>query len=93
MKGFAVMNEARQEMVARQLAARGVTDERVLRTMGEVPREAFVSPEHRGFAYADRPLPIGSGQTISQPWIVARMIEAARIEPGSRVLGIGAGSG
>ncbi|WP_282026258.1 protein-L-isoaspartate(D-aspartate) O-methyltransferase [Limimaricola cinnabarinus] len=87
------MNEARQEMVAQQLAARGITDERLLRAMGAVPREAFVAPDHRGLAYADRPLPIGAGQTISQPWIVGRMIEAARIEAGSRVLEIGAGSG
>lgn len=87
------MQEARRDMVARQLAGRGFADERVLRAMGEVPREMFVAPAHRGLAYADGPLPIGRGQTISQPWIVARMIEAARIEPGSRVLEIGAGSG
>ncbi|WPY96268.1 protein-L-isoaspartate(D-aspartate) O-methyltransferase (plasmid) [Limimaricola variabilis] len=87
------MREARQDMVARQLAARGIKDEAVLRAMGKVPREAFVPPKLRSFAYANQPLPIGSGQTISQPWIVARMIEAAGIGPGSRVLEIGAGSG
>ncbi|MCZ4261653.1 protein-L-isoaspartate(D-aspartate) O-methyltransferase [Limimaricola sp. G21655-S1] len=87
------MQEARQDMVARQLAGRGIADEGVLRAMGAVPREAFVPPAHHGLAYADGPLPIGRGQTISQPWIVARMIEAARIGPGSRVLEIGAGSG
>lgn len=87
------MREARQDMVERQLAARGIKEAAVLRAMGEVPREAFVPPKLRSFAYADQPLPIGAGQTISQPWIVARMIEAAGIGPGSRVLEIGAGSG
>lgn len=83
----------RARMVERQLRARGIRDPRVLAAMGTVPREAFVADELRGSAYDDGPLPIGSGQTISQPYVVALMIEAARITPGSRVLEVGAGSG
>ena len=83
----------RRSMVERQLAARGIRDPRVLAAMGEVPREAFV-PEHlREAAYDDGPLPIGEQQTISQPYIVALMIEAADVDPGDRVLEVGAGSG
>ena len=67
-------------MVASQLARRGVTDERVLEAMREVPREAFVGAGMEEFAYEDSPLPIGAGQTISQPYIVALMIEAAAIQ-------------
>ncbi|CAN7406321.1 protein-L-isoaspartate(D-aspartate) O-methyltransferase [Phenylobacterium sp. LjRoot219] len=85
--------EARELMVERQLAGRGVSDARVLAAMREVPRDAFVPDTLREFAYADRPLPIGCGQTISQPYIVALMIEAAGLRPGDRVLEIGAGSG
>lgn len=85
--------DARQAMVERQLAARGVRDARVLAAMGETPREAFVPESLREFAYQDRPLPIGCGQTISQPFIVALMIEAAGLAPGARALEIGAGSG
>jgi protein-L-isoaspartate(D-aspartate) O-methyltransferase len=80
-------------MVASQLARRGVTDERVLEAMREVPREAFVGAGMEEFAYEDSPLPIGAGQTISQPYIVALMIEAAAIKPGDRVLDVGTGSG
>ena len=76
-----------------QLARRGVTDERVLEAMREVPREAFVGAGMEEFAYEDSPLPIGAGQTISQPYIVALMIEAAAIKPGDRVLDVGTGSG
>ncbi len=83
----------RARMVERHLAARGITDPRVLAAMGEVPREAFVPPELQEFAYEDAPLPIGEGQTISQPYIVARMIEALRLEGGENVLDIGTGSG
>lgn len=86
-------SRARTVMVSRQLAARGITDARVLDAMGRVPREAFVRPIDRDLAYADRPLPIGAGQTISQPFIVAEMAEALRIGPGDRVLEIGSGSG
>jgi protein-L-isoaspartate(D-aspartate) O-methyltransferase len=84
---------ARETMVARQVARRGIRDARVLDAMREVPREAFVDPGMQEFAYEDAPLPIGSGQTISQPYIVALMAEAAALRPGDSVLEIGAGSG
>ena len=80
-------------MVERQIARRGIRDKRVLEALSEVPREAFVSDELAEFAYADTPLPIESGQTISQPYIVALMIEALHPAAGDRVLEIGAGSG
>jgi protein-L-isoaspartate(D-aspartate) O-methyltransferase len=80
-------------MVARQIAARGISDSRVLAAMREVPREAFVPPESVAYAYDDTPLPIEAGQTISQPYIVALMVAAAGVSPGARVLEIGAGSG
>ncbi|MDQ6679455.1 MAG: protein-L-isoaspartate(D-aspartate) O-methyltransferase, partial [Pseudomonadota bacterium] len=80
-------------MVARQIAGRGITDRRVLEAMRRVPREQFVAPELRRDACADSPLPIGAGQTISQPYIVALMAEAAEIGAGDRVLEVGAGSG
>lgn len=80
-------------MVARHLGARGITDPQVLRAMGEVPREAFVSEPLAEFAYEDAPLPIEAGQTISQPYIVARMVELAELRPGDNVLEVGAGSG
>jgi protein-L-isoaspartate(D-aspartate) O-methyltransferase len=83
----------REQMVERQLAARGISDPLVLKAMGEVPREAFVSPALADHAYEDMPLPIEAGQTISQPYIVALMIEAAGIAPGDKILEIGAGSG
>jgi protein-L-isoaspartate(D-aspartate) O-methyltransferase len=83
----------REHMVASQLARRGVTDERVLEAMREVPREAFIGAGMEEFAYEDSPLPIGAGQTISQPYIVALMIEAAAIKPSDRVLDVGTGSG
>ncbi|MBP7868010.1 MAG: protein-L-isoaspartate(D-aspartate) O-methyltransferase [Acidobacteria bacterium] len=84
---------ARHRMVERQIRARGVRDERVLEAMESVPRECFVPPGTEGEAYADHPLPIGLGQTISQPYIVAYMTEEARIRPADRVLEIGTGSG
>jgi protein-L-isoaspartate(D-aspartate) O-methyltransferase len=80
-------------MVDRQIARRGVFDENVLTAMRDVPREEFVPASLREFAYEDIPLPIGVGQTISQPYIVAAMIEAAEVAPGDRALEIGAGSG
>jgi protein-L-isoaspartate(D-aspartate) O-methyltransferase len=83
----------REYMVASQLARRGVTDERVLEAMREVPRDAFVQAGMEEFAYEDSPLPIGAGQTISQPYIVALMIQAAAIKPGDYVLDVGTGSG
>jgi protein-L-isoaspartate(D-aspartate) O-methyltransferase len=83
----------RDLMVERQIAGRGVSDRRVLDAMREVPREAFVASGFEEFAYEDHPLPIEQGQTISQPYIVALMIEAAEAKPGDRVLEIGTGSG
>lgn len=83
---------ARQEMVD-VIARRGVADAGVLAAMRQVPREAFVAAGDEGRAHEDAPLPIGEGQTISQPYIVALMMEAAKIRPGERVLEIGAGSG
>ena len=80
-------------MVARHLEARGITDPDVLTAMGKVPREAFVSEPLSEFAYEDSPLPIEAGQTISQPYIVARMVELAEVKPGDKVLEVGAGSG
>jgi protein-L-isoaspartate(D-aspartate) O-methyltransferase len=83
----------REEMVERQIAARGIRNSHVLEAMAQVPRHEFVSPELVHLAYDDSPLPIGSSQTISQPYIVALMIEAACVSPGGKVLEIGAGSG
>ncbi len=83
----------RERMVERQIAARGIRDPAILEAFRHVPREEFVSSEYGRQVYGDHPLPIEAGQTISQPYIVALMIEAAGIEPGSRVLEVGAGSG
>jgi protein-L-isoaspartate(D-aspartate) O-methyltransferase len=80
-------------MVERQLRARGIADERVLGAMARLPRERFVPEERRPIAYADEALPIPAGQTISQPWIVARMTELLSPKAGDRVLDIGTGSG
>jgi protein-L-isoaspartate O-methyltransferase len=79
-------------MVDVQIARRGVRDKAVLKAMRSVPGEAFVEPGFEAFTYEDRPLPIGEDQTISQPYIVARMIEAAEMKAGERVLEFGAGS-
>jgi protein-L-isoaspartate(D-aspartate) O-methyltransferase len=84
---------ARNRMVDRQIARRGVRDPAVLEAMRRVPREVFVEPGFEEFAYEDGPLPIGENQTISQPYIVALMLEAATMAPGDRVLEVGAGSG
>ena len=86
------MNDARQLMID-LLKARGVADPLVLDAMARAPRERFVAPEYADVAYADRPLPIGGGQTISQPYVVAFMAEAARLTPASRVLEVGGGCG
>jgi len=80
-------------MVARQLRARDISDERVLEAMERVPRELFVPDDERRRAYADAALPIGHGQTISQPYMVARIAEALTVRPGERVLDVGTGSG
>jgi protein-L-isoaspartate(D-aspartate) O-methyltransferase len=85
--------EARQRMVERQLAGRGITDERVLQAMRQVPRHHFVPEDMWDMAYRDTPLPIGRGQTISQPYIVAYMTQMLHVEPDDRVLEIGTGSG
>jgi len=83
----------REAMVREQIEARGVRDPRVLAALRAVPRERFVPPAVRAEAYDDAPLPIGEGQTISQPYIVAVMTELLRPEPGDRVLEVGTGSG
>jgi len=83
----------RDRMIIEQLAAKGVRDERVLDAMRHVAREAFVPEELREAAYADQPLPLGEGQTISQPYIVGAMTEALGLEGGENVLEIGTGSG
>jgi protein-L-isoaspartate(D-aspartate) O-methyltransferase len=90
MTDFAAL---REQMVAQQIVGRGIAGARLLAALREVPREAFVSAELAHEAYADTPLPIAAGQTISQPYIVALMIEAAAVAPGDKVLEIGAGSG
>jgi protein-L-isoaspartate(D-aspartate) O-methyltransferase len=86
-------NEARERMVEWQIARRGICNPRVLAAMRRVPREEFVAADLRDFAYEDTPLPIGNEQTISQPAIVAAMIEAVDLRPGERVLDVGTGSG
>jgi protein-L-isoaspartate(D-aspartate) O-methyltransferase len=83
----------RERMVTEQIAARGIRDERLLAALRKVPRHRFVPEAERPAAYADQPLPIAGGQTISQPYIVALMSELAQIAPGERVLEVGTGSG
>ena len=90
MKDFASLRAA---MVERQLRRRQIFDERVLAAMAAVPREEFVPAGLRRRAYADSALPIGEGQTISQPWIVAAICQALRLEGEERVLEVGSGSG
>ena len=84
---------ARRKMVQEQLAARGIKDERVLAAMTKVPRHRFVEEGLWSQAYGDFPLPIGEGQTISQPYIVALMTQALQLQPGDKVLEVGTGSG
>lgn len=84
---------ARRRMVEQQLRARDIVDERVLAAMGRVPRHLFVEPALERFAYEDRPLSIGAGQTISQPYIVALMIQLLQVQPSHRILEVGTGSG
>jgi protein-L-isoaspartate(D-aspartate) O-methyltransferase len=83
----------RRSMVESQLRARGIRDQRVLAAMLRVPRHEFVSPDHRQQAYEDHPIPIGEDQTLSQPYIVALMLEALALDPSDLVLEIGTGSG
>lgn len=83
----------RKKMVERQLASRNIVDPLVLSAMGRVPREQFVDPDFKNSAYQDGPLPIGCGQTISQPYIVALMTQALDLRGGENVLEIGTGSG
>lgn len=80
-------------MVQEQLRQRGIRDERVLAAMSKVPREDFISPEFAQEAYADGPLPIGEGQTVSQPYMVAAMVEALEVQPTDNVLEVGTGTG
>jgi protein-L-isoaspartate(D-aspartate) O-methyltransferase len=87
------MEQKREEMVARQIAGRGIHDAGVLAAMRDVPREAFVAEEYANYAYDDGPLPIMEGQTISQPYVVALMIQEVQIGAQDIVLEIGTGSG
>ena len=84
---------ARDRMVGGQIRARGVRDEKVLKAMSRVPRHLFVPAQYQHLAYTDGPLPIGKGQTISQPYIVAFMTEALHLSPDDKILEIGTGSG
>jgi protein-L-isoaspartate(D-aspartate) O-methyltransferase len=92
-QSIAELRSERDRMVDHQIAGRGISDPRVLEAMRRVPRERFVTRELKEFAYEDTPLPIEEGQTISQPYIVALMVEAAEVKPGDRVLDVGTGSG
>jgi protein-L-isoaspartate(D-aspartate) O-methyltransferase len=83
----------RELMMQRQIRARGVKDPNVIKAMLKVPRHVFVPKPYRAYSYEDNPLPIGEGQTISQPYIVAYMTEALNLKPGDKVLEIGTGSG
>ena len=83
----------RTKMVKEQLQSRGIKDKKVLEVMAKIPRDLFVDRSLRNKAYEDHPLPIGEGQTISQPYVVALMTEALRLKPSDRVLEIGTGSG
>ena len=86
-------NRLRRQMVERQLASRDITDARILEAMAAVPRHRFVGPTYRHLAYADHPIPIGDGQTISQPYIVALMTQLLEPKPEEKILEIGTGSG
>jgi len=90
MTNFAAEREA---MIERQIESRGIHEPTILEAFRAVPREAFLSKDYADLAYGDHPLPIEAGQTISQPYIVALMIQSAEIKPGDRVLEVGAGSG
>jgi protein-L-isoaspartate(D-aspartate) O-methyltransferase len=85
--------QGRDQMVSAQLERRGISDRRVLSAFRDVPREEFLPDDLREFAYQDSPLPIGGGQTISQPYIVALTVDALELRGGERVLEVGTGSG
>lgn len=91
--GSGSLIQQRLRMIEEQLRSRGIRDERVLAAMAKVPREQFIAAEDIANAYGDYPLPIGAGQTISQPYIVAAMIEALEPRPTDRVLEVGTGTG
>lgn len=93
MKRSASYGRQRRDMVDKQLRTRGIRDDRMLEAFLEVPRHRFVLDKWMERAYDDGPLPIGHDQTVSQPYMVAAMIKAARVSPGNRVLDIGTGSG
>lgn len=93
MSEMEAYSHERKRMVDQQMVRRGIRDERVLEAMLATPRHEFVPPEQVRQAYVDAPLPIGNSQTISQPYIVAYMTEAANLKKGDRVLEIGTGSG
>jgi protein-L-isoaspartate(D-aspartate) O-methyltransferase len=86
-------SQSRQKMIERDIVGRGIKDKRVIEAMNVVPRHLFVAEEYRPAAYADRPLPIGEDQTISQPYIVALMTELLELKGGEKVLEVGTGSG
>jgi protein-L-isoaspartate(D-aspartate) O-methyltransferase len=86
-------DDERRRMVEQQLRARGIRDERVLEAMASIPRERFIERDMRDRAYADEAVPIDAGQTISQPWVVARMTELLAVRPDDRILELGTGSG
>ncbi len=86
-------SQMRLRMIEKDIKGRGISDKRVIKAMSKIPRHLFVPPRYRNRAYGDHPLPIGEGQTISQPYIVALMTEALKLKPTDRVLEIGTGSG
>ncbi len=88
-----IYSRKRKEMVRKQLAARNITDRKVLEVMGKVPRHLFISSRYQRRAYEDNPLPIDEGQTISQPYIVALMTQHLKLKKGEKVLEVGTGSG
>ena len=88
-----IYEDKRMQMVRTQIEARGISDQKVLKAMRDVPRHLFVPPKSRSAAYEDHPLSIGYGQTISQPYIVGFMTEAALLQAEDKVLEIGTGSG
>jgi len=90
---FRDLERRRKAMVVEQIEKRGIRDRRILKVMETVPRHEFVPEEYRAFAYDDSPLPIGEGQTISQPYIVALMTECLNLEGDEKVLEVGTGSG